>query len=292
MNGGGTHAISSDGAVRPPAGCVAPPPLNWRALARAERAARVMVPAQAPPPPAPTAKQRYEELAGDFASLLPPQGARDELEWFFCRAESQLGLRSTLGPMIEQLRTGHAGRNGGAAGGGAVFTDMLEDLARLRHISAALRAVPAVHRATLASYYEAYRVGRYMHVAFGRYAPVVVRLPAAHALYRELAGSRRARTLRVCELFEDVLDDGRLGEFLLTHVAVGARARRRYAKGYTLADRRAVLALAGPAELAVIAAFAAYEAAKERPPCTAPSARPVSASRPFIESESWLTAAE
>jgi hypothetical protein len=293
MNGGGTHAGSGDGAVRLLAGPGAePPPVDWRALQRATAEERLGPEAGiASAVPAGERTRALREGLEDIAALLPPGASRDELEWYFCRAEALLGLRSALGPMIVQLGTGHGGRNGGKGYAGDL-SDLLGHIAVQRRITQALGRVPAVHRATLAAYHEPFRVGPYTGLAFRHLAPVVVRLPAAHALCRQLAGSRRARTLRVCELFEDVLNDGRLGELLLTHVALERRARMRKAKGYSATERRAVMALAKEADAAVIAAFAAYERAKESPPCTAPPVRPGSASRPYTESESWLNAAE
>jgi len=118
--------------------------------------------------------------------LRPTVAVEKELEWFFNRAESDMGLRSNF---LASL-----GRHGP---GPQVPSpeDGVEAAHRWRHVRGWLAAIEATHAGVLRCAYELRDWPVALWGAYGRLTGIVVRLSCAHDVARGLAEERRAQAI-------------------------------------------------------------------------------------------------
>lgn len=106
----------------------------------------------------------------------------EDLEWFFCQAESALGVKSNLGSVLERSKLG-------IDGGRSVQTDdamigRLQSTERYRAIYNRIVQVPMRYRKILESAYEERAVPVSLRLTFDRAAGVATRMPLARRAFR------------------------------------------------------------------------------------------------------------
>ena len=106
----------------------------------------------------------------------------EDLEWFFCQAESALGVKSNLGSVLERAKLG-------IDGGRSVQTDdamigRLQATERYRTIYSRIVQVPMRYRRILEVAYEERAVPVSLRLTFDRAAGIAVSMPLARRAYR------------------------------------------------------------------------------------------------------------
>jgi hypothetical protein len=106
----------------------------------------------------------------------------EDIEWFFCQAESELGVKSNLGSVLERVKLG-------IDSGRSVQTDdamigRLQSTERYRAIYNRIVQVPTKYRKVLEVAYEERAVPVSLRLTFDRAAGVAVSMPLARRAYR------------------------------------------------------------------------------------------------------------
>ena len=146
-------------------------------------------------------------LVGD---LRAPSAAEDELDWFFTRAESAMGIQSNWCPLMAMALTGVRGTVQDPAD---VDVDArLEAVHAARVIRDRMQRMPREQAEVLCAAYEARRWPTRVAVVLGRVAGVAVRTDEARSGFAEATAMRRTAADTVAGWLEELLACGGLRE--------------------------------------------------------------------------------
>ena len=146
-------------------------------------------------------------LVGD---LRAPSAAEDELDWFFTRAESAMGIQSNWGPLMEMALSGLRGTAHDPAD-----TDVdarLEAVHAARVIRERLQRMPRAEAEVLCAAFEARRWPTRVATVLGRLAGVAVQTEEARSGFAEATAMKRTAADTVATWLEELLACGGLRE--------------------------------------------------------------------------------
>jgi hypothetical protein len=138
-------------------------------------------------------------LVGD---LRAPSAAEAELDWFFTRAESAMGIQSNWGPLMQAALTGVAAGWDPVDGG---IDARLEAAHAARVIRERMQRMAREDVEVLCAAYEARRWPVRVAAVLGRLAGVAVRTEEAQSGFAEASAMRRTSARTVAEWLEETL---------------------------------------------------------------------------------------
>ncbi len=188
--------------------------------------------------------RRSARVPGLLAHQLRPSAVlEEELDWFFTRAESDMGLRSNFEALMEMASTGLVGTLADPADEAA--EDRIEAAHAERVIRRRLQAMPVHQLGVLVAAFEPHPWPSNLHAELGQLTGIVVRLATAKV---GAAGGRQPRASHVAAaavaLSETLKSEGAVALALLRSEAHGLLlgALRAYARvrglGPSIAPRR------------------------------------------------------
>ena len=156
--------------------------------------------------------------------------AIDDLDWLYKAADSELGLMSPCGLMLERARWGMQG---------VEFTTedscpeeaRLEALELVRNVRELLLRIAERHAVTLERLHQPRQWPTALTVAFGVAAPLASRTSAARAAYKRETDERVARSEAVAWWLEQLVGRGKRDDKLLVR-AIACEARRAREEAY------------------------------------------------------------
>jgi hypothetical protein len=96
-------------------------------------------------------------MTDDLSSLRLRPADESDLRWLFCEAEGEMGLRSSMGPMIDKLTAGTTANRGskpmGCTDEGGPSDHAIEVVERWRRVTARLERLPTAQRRVLAVHF-------------------------------------------------------------------------------------------------------------------------------------------
>lgn len=156
-----------------------------------------------------------------ISELRASDAVEEELEWFFCCAESEMGLRSSWEPLVAMAHFGVVGTRSDPAD---VMTDRRIEAARAeRIIRERLGAIDPEHVRALMAAYEPRRWPARVAVAFGRLAGIAASSEVTVAAFYEAQALQRTHAKTPAEWLDEQLAHG--GRRAVAEMKLDAQSR-------------------------------------------------------------------
>jgi len=146
-----------------------------------------------------------QSLRTSLARIRPPNEVADDLDFFFARAASEIGIGSNFGPLVNLAMCGVGGSHGRWVD--PMSTERIEAIGRWRDVAGYLAQLPRPHLEVLEVAYEPQQLLPQAAHVFGPFGAVVeLTGPAreAHQAGLEARTRRRGRNPTIAETVNDL----------------------------------------------------------------------------------------